>query len=160
MIEFFVDLFNFVKPRKEPFFMVQTQRSMTRILLIGLMILAMSVLAACNPNTSTEPGATEQPQNQVALPVVGSEDETETQVEEIPEPTAYPEPVAEAQNATNAETTQTDAYPAPTEEPITEENDPVQPKPTSRGNDLVATDPSTVALASGKVQLVEFFAFW
>lgn len=27
-------------------------------------------------------------------------------------------------------------------------------------NELHATDPATVSLASGKVQLVEFFAFW
>lgn len=32
-------------------------------------------------------------------------------------------------------------------------------KPTPRP-DLHATDPSTVSLASGQVQLVEFFAFW
>lgn len=30
---------------------------------------------------------------------------------------------------------------------------------TPRGNDLVATDPSTVSLASGGLQLVEFFRF-
>jgi len=32
-------------------------------------------------------------------------------------------------------------------------------KPTPRAG-LVATDPSTVSLASGEIQLVEFFAFW
>jgi hypothetical protein len=31
---------------------------------------------------------------------------------------------------------------------------------TSRGNDLHATDPATVNIASGKPQLIEFFAFW
>jgi len=31
--------------------------------------------------------------------------------------------------------------------------------PTSRGPDLIATDPSTVNLASGGLQLVEFFRF-
>lgn len=31
--------------------------------------------------------------------------------------------------------------------------------PTSRGPDLHATDPSTVSLASGGLQLVEFFRF-
>lgn len=30
---------------------------------------------------------------------------------------------------------------------------------TSRGDDLHATDPSTVSLASGQLQLVEFFRF-
>ena len=31
--------------------------------------------------------------------------------------------------------------------------------PTSRGLNLIATDPSTVKLAAGKLQLVEFFRF-
>jgi len=35
----------------------------------------------------------------------------------------------------------------------------VQAVPTSRGPDLHATDPSTVSLASGGLQLVEFFRF-
>lgn len=32
--------------------------------------------------------------------------------------------------------------------------------PTSRGDELAATDPTTVNIASGKPQLIEFFAFW
>ena len=35
----------------------------------------------------------------------------------------------------------------------------VQPVATSRGPNLEATDPSTVSLASGGLQLVEFFRF-
>jgi hypothetical protein len=35
----------------------------------------------------------------------------------------------------------------------------VQAVPTSRGPKLEATDPATVNLASGQVQLVEFFRF-
>jgi hypothetical protein len=35
----------------------------------------------------------------------------------------------------------------------------VQPIATSRGADLHATDPTTVSLASGQYQLVEFFRF-
>ncbi len=35
----------------------------------------------------------------------------------------------------------------------------IQAVPTSRGPDLHATDPSTVSLASGGLQLVEFFRF-
>ena len=35
----------------------------------------------------------------------------------------------------------------------------VQPMATSRGPELEATDPATVALASGGLQLVEFFRF-
>jgi hypothetical protein len=35
----------------------------------------------------------------------------------------------------------------------------VQAVPTSRGPNLEATDPATVSLASGQLQLVEFFRF-
>ncbi|RJP52145.1 MAG: hypothetical protein C4557_06655 [Anaerolineaceae bacterium] len=35
----------------------------------------------------------------------------------------------------------------------------VQPVATSRGSALEATDPSTVSLASGQLQLIEFFRF-
>ncbi|MHB8778125.1 MAG: hypothetical protein ACYC6R_10235 [Anaerolineales bacterium] len=35
----------------------------------------------------------------------------------------------------------------------------IQVVPTSRGPNLEATDPATVALASGQLQLVEFFRF-
>jgi hypothetical protein len=34
------------------------------------------------------------------------------------------------------------------------------PIATSRGSNLEATDPSTVSLASGNIQFVEFFQFW
>lgn len=42
---------------------------------------------------------------------------------------------------------------------LTEEVPVVQPVATSRGADLHATDPTTVSLASGQFQLVEFFRF-
>ena len=45
--------------------------------------------------------------------------------------------------------------PAATQPPVVE----AQPIATSRGPDLHATDPSTVALASGGLQFVEFFRF-
>ena len=35
----------------------------------------------------------------------------------------------------------------------------VQPIATSRGSELHATDPTTVSLASGQIQFVEFFRF-
>jgi len=35
----------------------------------------------------------------------------------------------------------------------------VQPAATSRGPDLEATDPTTVSLTAGGLQLVEFFRF-
>jgi hypothetical protein len=37
--------------------------------------------------------------------------------------------------------------------------EPVLPVATSRGSDLEATDPALVTLASGGLQLIEFFRF-
>jgi hypothetical protein len=52
---------------------------------------------------------------------------------------------------------------APTLEPATQaapsEEATVLPLATSRGPDLHATDPTTVSLASGGLQFVEFFRF-
>jgi len=50
----------------------------------------------------------------------------------------------------------TSTLPFPTEPTPTSS---VQAVATSRGPDLEATDPSTVSLASGGLQLVEFFRF-
>ena len=68
------------------------------------------------------------------------------------------------------EATQEEAPPAPeateAEAPVvapTETEVPVEEPvavATSRGNDLHDTDPATVNIASGKPQLIEFFAFW
>ena len=46
-----------------------------------------------------------------------------------------------------------------TQPQVTNEAPVVAAAPTSRGPDLEATDPSTVNLASGQLQLVEFFRF-
>ena len=60
-----------------------------------------------------------------------------------PEPTLEPAPT---QPLLITESTQ---VPAPTALPVA----------TSRGPDLHATDPTTVSLASGQIQFVEFFRF-
>ena len=49
----------------------------------------------------------------------------------------------------------TDVVPAPTQSVEVE----IQAVATSRGPNLQATDPATVSLASGQLQLVEFFRF-
>ncbi len=55
---------------------------------------------------------------------------------------------------------------APTEAVAAEPQEPAQveaveqPQPPQRGAQLEATNPETVVLASGEIQLVEFFAFW
>ena len=55
----------------------------------------------------------------------------------------------------------TATFPPPTSTP--EVTEALQPTPlaiaTSRGPNLEATDPSSVSLASGQLQLVEFFRF-
>lgn len=61
-------------------------------------------------------------------------------------------PVTEAPNVVEV--------PASTEAPAVATEAPVvQPAATSRGDALEATDPATVNLASGQLQLVEFFRF-
>jgi hypothetical protein len=71
-------------------------------------------------------------------------------------------------SATNPPTAATEALPAPTLaaptlEPATQaapsEEATALPLATSRGPDLHATDPTTVSLASGGLQFVEFFRF-
>ena len=66
----------------------------------------------------------------------------------IEEPQAAPTPTATLAPVVATEPAMTEA---PTVEP--------QVVVTSRGPNLEATDPSTVSLASGELQLVEFFRF-
>jgi hypothetical protein len=69
-------------------------------------------------------------------------------------PAATEPPTATLPAATLAEPTLESAtQPSPTEEAS------VSPIATSRGPDLHATDPTTVSLASGGLQFVEFFRF-
>jgi hypothetical protein len=76
-------------------------------------------------------------------------------------PNVNPQPVAtEPQSKPNKppESVATKTPTEPAEESVPTEEVP-PPKPTSRGPDLEATDPSMVALDSGNLQLVEFFRF-
>jgi len=92
--------------------------------------LLILLLAACAP-------AAISPESPVQPPVAA-------------EPTATPILNAEEQPSSS-----TDVVAAPTEDA------PSAPLPiaTSRGPNLEATDPSTVSLASGGLQFVEFFRF-
>ena len=75
--------------------------------------------------------------------------------ESVPTPTSMP---ATAEQ-------ETDDTPVPTQEqsaaqePEPQIDEPAEVKPTPKSG-LVATDPTTVNLASGEPKLVEFFAFW
>lgn len=103
------------------------------ILTIGL--LAVILLVACAPagtSTPVQPEATVQTAPQDTVPTSP--------------PASLP----------------TEAQPElpPSEAPATEAPAQAsQPVATSRGPELEATDPSTVSLASGELQLVEFFRF-
>jgi hypothetical protein len=94
-----------------------------------LSLLTVFVLAACAPAATPAPA---QAEPTIAL---------------IPQ---EPEPLVAA---TETQPTQNDVPPAeaPTDVP--------QAVATSRGPDLEATDPASVSLASGELQLVEFFRF-
>ncbi len=65
-------------------------------------------------------------------------------------PTALPSPTVESAPA--VATQPPVATEAPTQAAL--------PVATSRGPNLEATDPTTVSLASGGLQFVEFFEFW
>jgi len=98
---------------------------------LTLGLLGVFVLSACASATATPP----PPPPPVQLPIP-------TETAAAPTPTQ-----AEMGEAAPAESM------TPTEEPIVV-------IPTSRGNELEATDPTTVNIASGEPQLIEFFAFW
>ena len=137
------------------------------------MIASLS-LAACTSTTQESPSnKIEDQQIDIFIPVAASDvvervepeaeeeaypdTEQETQnldIGELKQAEAYPLPEMDIVAETDSEDTQKEAYPAPQEEPIQEI------KPTPRGSELVASDPSTVKLASGQLQLVELFAFW
>ena len=74
-------------------------------------------------------------------------------------PPAPPTQTPEAQSANLPEA----ATAVPAAEAVVEAEPPTEEvvvQPTSRGNELEATDPATVNLVSGQPQLFEFFAFW
>jgi hypothetical protein len=71
-----------------------------------------------------------------------------TEEEEIGSQVTYPAPEVSAPQQAEEVQPSTDAYPAPEKE-----------IPRLK-TELEATDPSAVSLASGEIQLVEFFAFW
>jgi hypothetical protein len=106
---------------------------MTRPRFLASLILAAVFLAACAPGTSTVPPV----RPEVVEPSQPPSENPDVAATHVAEPSATS--VAEQPAAT-----------APIE---------AQPVATSRGPDLHATDPTTVSLASGGLQLVEFFRF-
>lgn len=74
-----------------------------------------------------------------------------------PSPAAATQPQVEAPTAAPVVSTATAAVPVITATSIPAETP--FPAATSRGPNLEATDPTTVSLAAGQLQLVEFFRF-
>ena len=129
---------------------MRLMKPLRRILLLLLATSAL-FLASCDSSKTTSStqavseAATAYPAPEVWVPVAPAAGVYPAPGEAAAIVSAYPAPV-EAADAPAA---------LPTEKP--EEAAPAQPAPRT---ELVATDPATVSLASGKVQLVEFFAFW
>ena len=133
------------------------------IWLTGLLLGAVLLIAACGgatPESDADPYAesgNEQPvaQQQAAVeePTVTSAP-TDTPVPATPtdEPATVTRQPAEAPTEEVAE-----AEPTLPPEPAVTEAPPAKPTPRQG---LAASSPAEVALASGQVQLVEFFAYW
>jgi hypothetical protein len=136
------------------------------ILMLGLLLLGTLFISACSSQQT--PAATEEqaaameeilePTIEAAPTEADAEIQSSTDVEQPnASPTDPPEVDSEAQEEGYpapgyqwpTPTTNAGAYPSPGE---------ASPPPVKTG--LEATNPSSVVLASGKPQLVEFFAFW
>lgn len=147
-----------------------------KIFVISSLMIALFSLAACSSAApESAPIATKDQQSEVYVPVIekdvsvneelvsgevseaypGIEPETQNQEAGVlSQNTAEPDPESDEVSMVESEDSQEEAQPVSQEEP------PQEIKPTPRGNELVATNPSSVNLASGKFQLVELFAFW
>lgn len=127
---------------------------------LGVILSIAMVLGACaakdNPVSQQDSQTPlDVPQNEV-YPGVSAQVDSTGNSTGLAEPSAvYPAPESEP----------TDAYPGPAEvseqavtapDTTTNIEDEAPPPKTQ----LEATDPSLVQLASGSIQLVEFFAFW
>jgi hypothetical protein len=111
-------------------------------------IIGTFIITACNP-ANTE---------MLAEPEESIISERETRAPLQTSPTTFIQSPAETEQPFQEYSTET---PLPIEEtPPTEQVSTDSDATTSVRTELEATDPSLVRLASGKVQLVEFFAFW
>ena len=140
------------------------KRSMKNLISLFLVVLvSMLVFVACQPNATP--------------PVESSGSESEATPQGQPKDDAELDMVAEAPTQTPTlanqdveeeivATINPTAPPQVAEESSSEEPEQAAPAedvaqgPPNHGDQLFATDPATVVLASGDVQLVELFAFW
>jgi hypothetical protein len=152
------------------------KKSITKILVTSALMIALFSLASCSfAITESTPTTSKEQQSDVYVPVIEKEvseseelvsgetseaypdlepDTQNQEIEVLPQHAVDPDPVSDDVSMVGGEDFQEEANPLPQEEPTQ------VIKPTPRGNELVATNPSTVNLDSGKLQLVELFAFW
>ncbi len=150
-------------------------------MMLGICFGGLLILTACS--TSAAPEATQTVEVQETQPQVGSPTQappdTATTTSIVTEQ-GYPAP---PQNQGSDEATPEGGYPAPEDRlptpgeqaggyPAPENQlptpgdqtggypSPGESNPPPQKTELQATNPSTVNLASGELQLVEFFAFW
>jgi len=136
------------------------------ILMVGILLVGTLFVSACGsqqtPAPTEQEAAAEDEISEPALEIAMTEVPAEMQSSAGDEPpNASPTDPPDVDSESQVEgypspgylwptpTTNSAAYPSPVE---------AAPPPLKIG--LEATDPSTVVLASGKPQLVEFFAFW
>jgi hypothetical protein len=106
-----------------------------RLFFLTVFLVAVLLIASCSPASPTQETIVLPPTTSAIDPVV-----------------VIASPLGTETTVPNVEATQIPAVDA-TQIPA------VIPIATSRGDELHATDPSTVSLASGQLQLVEFFRF-
>jgi hypothetical protein len=129
--------------------------------LFMVVLVSMVVFAACQPNASS----TVENGHQQSDPAPQGQTEADVGVATVAEvPTMTPTLAVQEVDPT-ATNTPTE-IPQLVDESLLEEPEQAAPAeaaapgPPNHGNQLVATDPTTISLASGDVQLVEMFAFW
>ena len=118
---------------------------------ISLVLMLGFLFAACSPAFPTIQPETQAEQQEGA----DQESPTDTAAAEASTPTDTP--VIEAPAPTEAEDSPPD--PTATEETVAATDAPAAEE-CPYNPALHATNPQTVSLASGRLQLVEFFAFW
>ena len=137
-----------------------------KLFAVGILLLFTVLLVACDQSGNqsqqlpAQPEQLEQSSQEDAQPAADEVvDQPEMEIDtELQEP--YPDNAEDEGMSESSDAPVEEAYPAPAEKTEVEEDAEQTPKPTPRGDELVATDPSTVSLASGEFQLVELFAFW
>ena len=133
-------------------------------MMLGICFAGLLILAACSTSASTEATQAvevQETQPQEESPTQAPADTTTATA--IVTEQGYPAP---ALGQGSDEATPEGGYPAPEDQLPTPGNQtdgypsPGAAYPPPVKTELQATNPSTVNLASGELQLVEFFAFW